>query len=230
MVRDRFGPGESVRALVELAVPLRCAGCARHGAVLCAHCDGEFGRLRRVRPGLLAESPPVYALGRYRGGARRAVLAYKEFGRRDLVRPLGDRLARAVGTVRGECAEFPDEGPFRMVPVPSRPAAVRARGGAHLVRLAHRAARCLGEDAVVDDRLRLSRVSRDSVGLDATRRLHNIRRGLRVRAPRAPRRGEPVVVVDDVVTTGATVSCCVDALGADGTRVVAVVVLAAARQ
>jgi predicted amidophosphoribosyltransferase len=160
------------------------------------------------------------ALAPYTGAARHAVIAYKERGRRDLAVPLaaalGDALARLAG---GGCL---------LVPAPSRAPAARARGGDHMLRIARRLARD-GHGQVVPA-LALSRRARDSVGLDAAARAANLAAHLRVR-PGAltdlPVRHGPVVLLDDVLTTGATAAASAAALAAAGLPVDLVLVLTA---
>jgi predicted amidophosphoribosyltransferase len=64
--------------------------------------------------------------------------------------------------------------------------------------------------------LRLARRARDSVGLDAAQRAANLAGRLRVQASALPPPGAAVVLVDDVVTTGATLRACRDALAGAG--------------
>jgi predicted amidophosphoribosyltransferase len=78
-------------------------------------------------------------------------------------------------------------------------------------------------DATVVDALRMRALTKDSVGLSAGARQRNV--AGRVRLRRSVGEGE-VVVVDDIVTTGATATESVRVLQTAGARVVAVLVIA----
>jgi predicted amidophosphoribosyltransferase len=195
-------------ALLDLVLPRRCAGCAVPGVALCPGCRAE---LAAAPLGVLTDGPrrlpPLAAAAPYAGAVRGVLLAHKEHGRLALVRPLGAALAAAAA-----CLE-PPPGTV-VVPVPSSPAAVRARGHDHARRLARDAARRLR----LPSRALLTpvRAIADSAGLGAAERAANLRGALSAR-----RRldGVVVLVVDDVVTTGASLREAVRALRAAGARV-----------
>lgn len=163
---------------------------------------------------------PVFALGRYVGARRRAILALKERGRGDLVAPLAGALALGVhrlltwGIV---------EIPLTVVPAPTRRSAARRRGGDPVTRLTRAAVAAHPAIAVVPA-LRMRALARDSVGLGTAARERNI--AGRVLLRHTPR--TEVVLVDDIVTTGATARESVRVLRAAGVRVTAVLALAAA--
>ncbi|MCD2189140.1 ComF family protein [Actinomycetospora soli] len=207
------------RALLDLLLPTPCGGCdavVEPGQGLCATCRAELAR--PVPAPELPGLPPAMALAPYRGAPRRVVIAYKERGRRDLAAPLAAALAAAL-------AQALPRGPCVLVPAPSRPGAARARGGDHMLGLARAVA--AGTDHVVLPALRLSWRARDSVGLDARERAANLTAHLRLRRRVRPGDGRPVVLLDDVLTTGATARTCARALAAAGLPVDLVLVVTA---
>ncbi len=221
------------RAGADLVVPLRCGGCERPGVRWCESCDmalrdDPIAVTPRVRPQVDA-----WALGRYRGPARGAILELKEHGRRDLVDPLGGALARGLVTLAA-WSELPggaDE--LVLVPAPTRRWAARRRGGDPVTAIAQNAASRLGPRVRVAELLRTSMWAQDSAGLSARGRVANVDHAISLRA-RAHRlvathgADAVVVLVDDVLTTGATASESVRVLGSAGVAVDMVFVIAAA--
>ena len=164
---------------------------------------------------------PVFALGRYAGARRQAILAMKEHGRGDLVAPLAQALAVGVHRL---LAWGIVETPLTIVPAPTRRWAARRRGGDPVARVAT-AATARHPDVTVVAALRMRALTRDSVGLGTAERERNIagRVLLRGRRPRTE-----VLLVDDIVTTGATARESVRMLSAAGVRVTAVLAIAVA--
>jgi predicted amidophosphoribosyltransferase len=164
---------------------------------------------------------PVFALGRYSGARRQAILAFKEHGRGDLVVPLARTLA--VGIHRLLSWGMVDT-PLTVVPAPTRRSAARRRGGDPVTRMA-RVAVANHPDITVTAALRMRALARDSVGLDTSARQRNIA-GRVLLCGQRPR--SEVLIVDDIVTTGATARESVRVLQAAGVRVAAVLALASA--
>jgi predicted amidophosphoribosyltransferase len=194
------------RALADLVLPRTCGGCALPGAVLCPRCRSWLAHPRVAQPRRHPPRfPPTVAAGPYAGPVRPAVLAFKEHGRAELAGPLGTALALAVAAV---LTALPDGGgPVLLVPVPSSAAAVRQRGRDHVRELAGRAAaelRAAGVPARPAPLLRRAAGTRDSAGLTAAERSANLAgRFVPRRRAGCPPGGRPVLV-DDVVTSGAT--------------------------
>ncbi|MFE7467106.1 ComF family protein [Streptomyces sp. NPDC057499] len=194
------------REISGLVLPVSCGGCGRPRVELCQECRVALygGVPRRVRPAPEpAGLPVVHAAAAYENAVRAVLLAHKERGELGLAGALGTALAGAVraGTVAGS---------LLLVPVPSARRAVAARGHDPTRRIARAAARELRRDGVraqVVPVLRQRRAVADQAGLDARSRQTNLAGALEVVAggERLLAAGR-VVLVDDLLTTGATLA------------------------
>lgn len=223
--------GWPVRALLDLLVPPLCDGCGvRARPPWCEDCDREARRLRPSDPcercaGADGPGHPCWdpalpigatvALSRWSGPVAETVLHAKLAGRREVLVSLGARLARLVPT-----------GADVVVPVPTVPRRARQRGLDHTAVLARSVGRCLGlpvvaalrTDAAAPDRGSLPQGERAALPPDTfvpARRAAAIHR-------------RSVLLVDDVVTTGATVGAAVRVLESCGATACTVAVLARA--
>jgi predicted amidophosphoribosyltransferase len=208
--------------VLDLILPLECGGCgipATRWCQACAHqllvrADEPHVIAPRVHPGV-----PVFSLGRYAGPRRNAIVAVKEHGRADLIGPLGTALRGGLRQLLGWGVLG---APLTVVPAPTRRSAARRRGGDPVTRIAV-AATSGGHAVTVAQVLRMRALVRDSVGLSGAARQHNVAGRVALTA------GVPagdVVVVDDIVTTGATACEAVRVLQTSHARVVAVLALA----
>lgn len=220
----------------DLVLARGCAGCGAARTVWCSDCSAALNGDPFVAWPSPAPCglPLPYAVVPYDGVGRRALLAHKEHGRLALSRPLGATLAtavRAAAAVRSEPAPGPGRAALALVPVPSRRAAVRARGHDATLRLAQAAAARLRYDGVevrVVPVLAPARRLADQAGLSVAGRRANLDGAYHVPERLQPLvRAGPVLVVDDVITTGATLAEAARALAAAGACVVAVATVAA---
>jgi predicted amidophosphoribosyltransferase len=164
--------------------------------------------------------PPVWASGPYAGPFRGALVAFKDGDRRDLVHVLAPLLAAALQAALAEdvvvAAALQAGRPVWLVPAPSSPQAVRSRGDVPLNILLGKAIREIQVrgSSPFDHRsiyvarcLRLTRRVADQAGLDSVERAANLDRAMAVRARWAGcPGGSACVLVDDVLTTGATLT------------------------
>ncbi|MEV5746881.1 phosphoribosyltransferase family protein [Actinoallomurus sp. NPDC052308] len=220
-------------AALDLVLPQRCAGCGRADGLLCSACaallrgPAEVRPPRPTPPGL----PRPWSVAAYTGAVRQLIVAHKERGRTGLARPLGSCLATAVLAAVEDAADAADAmGPVLLVPVPSSRASVRRRGHDPTLRIALAAAReatrqgaAVSVARVLVHRRRVA----DQSGLTAADRAANLAGALTVRRDV---RGTLVIVVDDVITTGATLAEAARALRSGGARVRAAAVVAATRR
>ena len=181
-----------------------------------------------VRPfdvgGLPDGLPPVVAAGVYADTLRRMLLAAKERNALGLLPLLGGRLAAAIAGLVLNADPVPG---LVLVPVPSAPAQVAIRGvdlTASLARVAAARLRSAGLGVRVQRGLAQARKPQDQAGLDRTQRLTNLAGAYRATGVAPP---GPVVVVDDIVTTGATLAEAVRACRAGGGYVLGAAAVAA---
>ena len=158
----------------------------------------------------------VWAWGTYAAGLERVIQSFKFGGHHFLARPLGERLAE------GWLEEHVAEGDV-VVPIPMHPAKLARRGFNQSALLARSFARRSG--LPVEALLAKTRDTEPQSRLPRTDRGTNLRGVFRAAGPAD---GRPVLLVDDVCTTGATLRAAAAAAVAGGAGRVRAIVLARA--
>ena len=195
----------AAQAALAFWLPISCAGCGALDLALCERCRGALAAQLRTRQ--LPGGDVVVCALEFSGVAARVVRALKQDGRTGLARDLGSALAVLLATVPSDAV---------ITTIPGRPAALRRRGYAVVDLLVRRA----GRHPVRT--LRPIRTPGDQRGLGREARRRNVDGALLAVGVR----DRCVVVVDDVVTTGATLAEALRALRASGAREVRAVALA----
>ncbi len=212
-------------ALIDFAaliLPVRCAGCGavdRHVCHTCIAAVVPAPRCRTIQSAALPEgfsTISVWSALEYSGVVRRLIPAFKDAGCTAVARPLGRALGAVIDAAMNEW------GSVEMTSVPSTRASIRRRGYEPVAVLLRRA-------RLRDARVLVSaRRTRDQVGLTEIERWNNASGSLRSRFRSIA--GRRFVVIDDLLTTGATVFEARRALEAAGARVVGAATLAYTRR
>jgi ComF family protein len=230
--RPRLGPARWRRAgawLLDLALPATCVGCGREGAPICAACRPALA----VRDGAPAGAPiglpsdvpePLLQLewcAPFGGLVRRALHDLKYAGERRLAEPLGAAIAdrwRRTGA-----------GGDLIVHVPVHADRARERGYDQAETLARVVGRELGLPHVAALERGRATVAQFQLGRD--RRAANVAGAFRPAGPAAASAvaGRWIILVDDVVTTGATLAACAEVLLDSGAIAVSAVTVARER-
>ncbi|NON70387.1 ComF family protein [Corynebacterium silvaticum] len=176
-----------------ISFPQACVGCGKPGIRMCGECKTEWSRAPQRVTTLADPHVPVWSLGEFGGVRRRTIINLKERGRTDAVRYLGPVVAVAVEYLAalGEVEED-----FVLLPAPTRMRSAQQRGG-DPVELICRASG-LRTERVLWHRPAVS----DSVGLDVSQRRSNLSGNVFLTGVPS----SAVLIVDDVITTGATLA------------------------
>lgn len=210
-----------VREIHDVLLPRGCAGCDKPDERLCSSCRRGFSLcMTRRMPGSLFSAGCVYACGEYRGSVRRAILQWKDHGDEEITGDLCFALERCVRE-SGVGRKLSRYDHVLVVPVPSSPTSMRSRGRRHTLPLAVSVARCLtaqGVRAEADSILSITGVRSKSVQQrGAVERSARLADHIMVQPRLIPDGGNahqmyPVVLVDDIATTGSTLRQCAKTL------------------
>jgi len=206
-------------SLLDLLMPPACAACGRVGALLCQRCLNGMRVPSRPADRFLAADAGVVvgdaltlamAAFAYEGPMRRALAALKYTG----VSRLAPILGRAAAPAFGDLLAL--TGPATLVAVPLHVDRRRARGYNQAELLAKQLSRLTG--APVADVLERARSTTKQHRLNRSARLHNLRGAFGLRNGAVV--PSTVILVDDIITTTATLETCASILQEGGCQVV----------
>lgn len=208
------GVRDAILDALSVLLPVDCAGCGAPDRALCGACRaGLDARPQRLELG----GTIVTAALRYEGAVRSGILAFKEQGRTDTARALAVPLRVAIETAAHEAAQR--GGPVELCVMPGSAASWRRRGFDPLALLLRHGG--FGRPVML---LRHERRRGEQKGLGQQQRVENVAHSL---AAQAPLRGRRLLLVDDIVTTGATLAEAARAVRTAGGIVTGAAVLAA---
>ena len=216
----------TLSAIADVVLGRCCAGCDEPGIVLCARCQSALAPRPRLRRSLDMEEIaaglhlPVACALDYRGEVRQILYRYKDHRIPQLARALGPALAASIDFVAEYTAVDPQH--VALAVLPTRASTAKRRGFDSLAAIT-RAATTQRKVASVCAPLIDIRKSGTAKTLGVWERAHHAAGAFEVRGP-LPR--EPVMIVDDVVTTGATAREAAATLMLAGVHVVGVAVVA----
>jgi ComF family protein len=193
--------------LSQLLFPTRCYGCSRLGLSICTACRREW--IPHYYKTHLEELK-VHSALLYTPTASKIIVAAKENSLRG-----ADQLLIAAIIHVLEKAKL-DSHFYQLVPVPSSRRSQRRRGRSFVVDLTNQIACQTG--IAINDCLQLSRSVKDQSGLTRIERVSNMKGAFSLKAG-AVVRGE-LILIDDVVTTGATLREASRALNSQGFQAV----------
>ena len=214
----------------ELLLGSACHGCAEPSWGVCGRCRTAV-LSHGCQPTHPDPCPPGFPVtvttAPYDPIMRQLISAHKEHGALTLTPFLAGRLSAAISALLQLTPEY-REG-IVLVPVPSTAAAVRERGYDATLAMARRAARILRPTLAVRTRrlLRQARPVRDQAGLGADQRAANLRGAFRAVGASS---GLAVILVDDVVTTGSSLTEGARALRCGGYRMLGAATVAATQR
>ncbi len=221
-----------VSATGDLLLGASCHGCGTPGWGTCPSCRSELAQHQPYAtmpdpcpPGF----PTTVASAPYDRLLRRLIIAHKERQALGLSRLLADRLAVSVHVLLRLVNHRATDPVIVLVPVPSAARAVRQRGFDATLTLARLAGRRLRTRYPVRVLAALAQLRsvRDQAGLDAHQRQRNLSGGIRVR--RAVD-GALVVLVDDLVTSGSSLTEAARVVRSGGGLVLGAATVAATRR
>jgi competence protein ComFC len=214
---------------IDFVYPKRCAGCDRRGTWLCDNCAtalqlftipwcdrcGVPGTYLRCRcQSTPANLKQVRSVGPFDGWLRGAVVKFKYHGEWGRTPQLGALLASTIAQLHDVDA---------LIPVPLHSTRLRQRGFNQSLLLAQYAGEVLTVE--VKEALVRTRRTEAQVSLGAQERKANVAGAFAVQ-PNIAVAGLSIALIDDVVTTGSTLSACAEVLNAAGAASIKAVSLA----
>ena len=212
--------GFNLQSLLSLVLEGNCPLCGRSTSnPFCLDCQRQvqhcqLGRSHQLQAG----QPSVFAWGSYGGSLKRAISAFKYDNAPDLAKPLGEWMAQAWLAA--------NSAPATVIPIPLHASKQQQRGFNQAALLADRFCTIARLPLEAQGLVR-SRATEAQFGLDKQARDQNLQAAFTLNQSLIHRPPvHPVLLLDDIYTTGATARSAIQTLRYHGIRVWGIVVLA----
>ncbi len=204
--------GTTIAGLKSLVFPEICIMCNSVYATICRTCNQVWQQPTRQ---VIINGLTLRTVVAYDDQVSKVVLQAKEDGNQVAQKLLADTLTRSVLSWSPQI----DLRELVLVPIPSSRQAIRRRGRSFLHPILNQVIRNLSDYGVNEvfwnEMLIHTKKVKDQAALSHVARMANLDGAFRIREPRNKNRdltGRPILLVDDVVTTGATILSAANAL------------------
>ncbi len=198
----------SVLSLKDLVYPKFCLSCQKYGDFLCAVCEALW--LAKPRKTKVLDIDHYFTED-YNENSTRVILAAKERGNKVAIKLLANAIARSINFA---VLEKKFEGQLNLVTIPSQKSTIRSRGRNHISDLASQVVIVLFSMSLTAKYfplLGLAKKSKDQSDLNSRERMVNMKNAFKVNDSLNPQDG--IFLIDDLITTGASVMEGVRAVG-----------------
>lgn len=193
--------------LATLTFPRVCIGCSKIGELACSECNAS---LRPNPRQIYGENFKLFSALTYDVVTSKYILAAKEEGNRFAQDLVSQSITSAVAALL-EVTKL--EGPIAIVTIPSSKESIRRRGMDFLRPISQAVCDQLNQDRKIfqtNSVLRITKRVSDQTGLSEIQRSSNLAGAFRVTA--RDHQALPIILIDDVITTGSTLREAVRAL------------------
>jgi predicted amidophosphoribosyltransferase len=191
----------ALQEISQLMFPTRCLGCHKLSSIICTYCSMEWRKSKYLTqlPALTVHSTILYT-----PVAAKIILAAKENGAASADNLLIDAIMWQIQNLQVNSNNI------RLVPIPSSKRSIRNRGRSFIIDIAQQISQQTGIPVL--DCLNLTGKTIDQSRLNRKQRLENMKGAISMKAVA---RGE-LLLIDDVITTGATLKEAARALNSQG--------------
>jgi predicted amidophosphoribosyltransferase len=198
----------SILSLKDLLFPRFCISCEKYGDFICLKCEAIWlAKPRKTK----VEGIDHYFIEDYNEYSSRVILAAKEIGNKLAIKLLANAIARSI---KFAVLEQNFKGQIILVSIPSQKNVIRNRGRDHISDLTFQVINGLsgmGYNAIYVPMLSLAKKSKDQSTLNSHERLVNMQNAFTVNNSLNSQDG--IFLIDDVITTGASIREGVRAVG-----------------